>query len=524
VVLVDDKVDWKKAAAEGAISGATGAIMPGAAAAKNAAKAAKTTIGQEATEAAVKPSLLSKFSNNLTKSGSGLKVGNNVGDVERLDQAAETFQRLKIAGTPEQQLRKINDTMKVHSSQVDDILSKNPIVVNGADVKAQVAKAIDDPLKYADLDLTTMGAQKHLNTHLEKFAKATTAKEVNDYVKVLNKTAANAQGKLARGASLTDKETAALAAKKAGDEVLSQFPEIKPLKQDMAILFERNPQVAKESERAVGIPILGVKSKALKQGADSVASNTGNLLTKFNRGGTSNIQTEAAKGIAAQGAARSLTGVNADQPENMPMSQNSPATTSDTTTMPASISNMPQLNTDSVNDANNIDYEAEAQKALASGDYKAFDAILSLAALAEKKATSGVNKPLSAEASKVIATANSGLGSLSQLEAMIAEGGVPKGTTVPGRGLFGGAGQAVLGTSSFDAAADNVADAMVRARTGAAATKEELALYRRLLPQAFDAPEVQAQKMQTVRNYFSSIANRTGSAGTDLQELAGAQL
>lgn len=130
-------------------------------------------------------------------------------------------------------------------------------------------------------------------------------------------------------------------------------------------------------------------------------------------------------------------------------------------------------------------------------------------------------KPLSAEASKTVGTANSGLSSLAQLESIQNQGGVPLGTTVPGRGLFGGLGQSLLGTTEFDAVADNVADAMVRLRTGAAATKEELALYRRLLPQAFDSPEDAALKIAQVRDYFNSISSRTGVAGNDLQAALG---
>lgn len=189
----------------------------------------------------------------------------------------------------------------------------------------------------------------------------------------------------------------------------------------------------------------------------------------------------------------------------------------------ATVGNVPQLPQDT---AGTITFSDPARveqaylQALAAGDTETAKALIKGFELFGQTGGGAAAKPLSAEASKVIATANSGLQSLEQLEQMIESGGVPTGTTIPGRGLFGGAGQAVLGTSGFDAAADNVADAMVRARTGAAATKEELALYRRLLPQAFDPPEVRQQKMQTVRDYFTSIANRTGSTGTDLEQLA----
>lgn len=488
---------------------------------------AENTVPTFTQDAAVKPSLLSKLSTNRTRAASGIKTDPGVGGIERAEEAAKTLQRLGIAGKPEQQLRKVNEVMASHGKQVDEILAKNPIQLDGTAVRSQVEKAVSDPLKYAELDLSTPGAQKALTAHLDKFAQAKTAKEVNDYVKVLNKVATRAKAKLDKGGTLTDKESAALAAKRSGDEVLSQYPEIAPLKKDMATLFERNGDITRLSEKAVGIPILGVKSKGVAQAIAGAQSKVGEKLASADR---------AATGAAGQNAKRvggALFGQWATRAVGEPLinPQDQSANTdqiNQTTTMPTSSStSVPNIDALYPNSAENastteIDYEAEARNALAVGDYKAFDAILSLAALAEKKAANGTAKPLSAEASKVIATANSGLGSLQQLADMIAEGGVPKGTTIPGRGLFGGAGQAVLGTTGFDAAADNVADAMVRARTGAAATKEELALYRRLLPQAFDPPEEQQRKMQTVHDYFMSIANRTGSAGTDMQAAVGA--
>lgn len=127
----------------------------------------------------------------------------------------------------------------------------------------------------------------------------------------------------------------------------------------------------------------------------------------------------------------------------------------------------------------------------------------------------GTDKPLSAEASKVIGNANSGLRSLGQLSGMIDQGGVPMGTLVPGRDMLGGLGASVLGTSGYDTAAKNIADVITRLRTGAALTESEEKFYKGQLPQAFDPPEVRQQKLQMFEDLFTSIANQTGGAGTD---------
>lgn len=130
-------------------------------------------------------------------------------------------------------------------------------------------------------------------------------------------------------------------------------------------------------------------------------------------------------------------------------------------------------------------------------------------------------KPLSAEASKVIANANSGLQSLSQLSQQIQEGGVPLGTVLPGRDMLGGLGASILGTSQYDTTARNIADVITRLRTGAALTESEERFYKSQLPQAFDPPEVQQQKLQMFQDLFSSVANRTGTAGTDAGAILG---
>lgn len=219
-----------------------------------------------------------RAANTLTARGSGLKVGENVGDINRLDEATQLYQRYGITGTPTKQLRKIESTMGNLGTQVDDILARNPVPMSGGAVRATVQKAVDDPLRYAELDLSLPGVKRNLDMHLTKFGQATSAKDVNDYIKTLNPIAKRAQDKLNRGVALTDKEAAALAAKKAGDEALSAIPEIKPYKKDMAILFERNAQTAKEVGKGSNIPVIGGVLKAPNSLMRSAQSKAGARL------------------------------------------------------------------------------------------------------------------------------------------------------------------------------------------------------------------------------------------------------
>lgn len=222
-----------------------------------------------------------KVANELTARGGGFKVGPQVGGTSRMDDAADVYQRHNITGTPKQQLKKIDkDIMPTLSKKVDDVLVRNDVPMSGSTVRTNIKKAVDDPLKYPELDLSTPGAQRYLNSHLKKYASAKNAKDVNDYIKTLNPTAIRAQDKLARGVPLTDKETAALAAKKAGDEVLSEIAEIKPLKKDMAILFDRYAETSAQVGKKSGIPVVGGIVSAPASGARYVESKVGQLLSR----------------------------------------------------------------------------------------------------------------------------------------------------------------------------------------------------------------------------------------------------
>jgi len=95
---------------------------------------------------------------------------------------------------------------------------------------------------------------------------------------------------------------------------------------------------------------------------------------------------------------------------------------------------------------------------------------------------------------------------------------VPQGTLVPGRELFGNLGANALGTAEYDNASRNLSDVITRLRTGAALTNEEASFYNSQLPQAFDSPEVIAQKLGVFRDLFNSISSRTGSAGTTIED------
>ena len=210
----------------------------------------------------------------------------------------------------------------------------------------------------------------------------------------------------------------------------------------------------------------------------------------------------------------------------MEMNPNSPFNPNSPNYNPALVDPNAVGDTGSISDTMGTDqespYSLQAMQADVMRDPKNADQYAKIYELMNP-ATASAKAP-SAAAQKQMATAGSGLDSLDTLEQIISEGGVPKGTVVAGRGLLGGAGGRLLGTSAYDAATDNIADSIIRMRTGAAATKEEMRTFKAQLPQASDSPEVIQQKLNTVRAYLQELAAApSATSGSDLTELMAAQ-
>lgn len=529
----------KNAATAAKAINTVGDVTKGASA---ASKMLKTADVAEEVAKTTKLSARQQVANALTSKGSGLKIGKNVGGASNMDEAAQTFQRLKISGTPKQQLHAIETSMSKIGGEVDAILTKKPIKIDGNAVKKQVAAALDDPNKFVELDLSTAGAQKHLNAHLTKIGSAKNAKEVNDYIKVLNPTAVRAQDKLIRGVALTDKETAALAAKKAGDEVLSVIPEIKPYKKDMAILFDRNAEIAAQHGKAANIPVVGgvlrapasgmryLESKAGQVLAGEGASTAGNVAEGTIRGNMNKFIKPALTQQVISGTGQAITGSNAPDPNAPGYLDEEKATQAEQAiaerilggltpeeriamaneSMAAAEAGAP---TDGGGNPDSISPQQLIQ--MVSQDPQNANTYISL-----YKALGGGTsaKPMSAEASKTVSNAQAGLEGITDLKNVInSDPSVLKRTLVPGRGLAGGFLGNVFGTNELEAARQQVVDVIARLRTGAAISRTEEARFIKFLPQPFDSPAVREQKLGYLERQFQRVAAQNPEAATDLE-------
>ncbi|HJQ08003.1 MAG TPA: hypothetical protein VJ836_00815 [Candidatus Saccharimonadales bacterium] len=206
-----------------------------------------------------------------------------------------------------------------------------------------------------------------------------------------------------------------------------------------------------------------------------------------------------------------------------------PTTTSANTPNAANITELYQALNNSSIDNSSLDsgpfapenLQNSIQTILANGgDLKDASEFIGLAkALQDIKDTSSKKeKPLSAEAAKTVSNARAGLSALDTIEQqLLNDPSVQQKSAISGTFNPSGLTARLLGTGTYENARQQAVDLIARIRTGAAVTKEEAKRFEVFLPQPSDTPETIRQKMKILREQFEMVANRSGTAGNDLQ-------
>lgn len=134
-----------------------------------------------------------------------------------------------------------------------------------------------------------------------------------------------------------------------------------------------------------------------------------------------------------------------------------------------------------------------------------YDLVLAREERLAKAGKSNVGKA----SAKDVYTAQSGLESLGKLGELSQDSGKLLKSTLP----------LALGARDLKAVQDNVKDALLRLRSGAAITDAELEFYSQQIPTVLDPPEVRDQKLQTLFNFFNSFAQSEATVGNESQGL-----
>lgn len=141
------------------------------------------------------------------------------------------------------------------------------------------------------------------------------------------------------------------------------------------------------------------------------------------------------------------------------------------------------------------------------------------------KSTAGTGANVTKVTSQQYGLAQSGLQSLGALADLISQNpNVVRQTATPGRQLpiIGGYIAEKAGVGEYDALGFNVADALLRLRTGAQANESEIRnVQSKLMPRAGDSEATIRRKLKTLYDAFSAVTAQAGtqSSGTTLEDL-----
>lgn len=427
----------------------------------------------------------------------------------------DALRRNGVTGSGANQYRQVDDALGNLSKSIDDELSTiTKTVPRGPTLKSIKTRAIDalpdDPAFTREVDRSISRLDKSGSGDI-------TARDLFKFKQDLGNRLSPAFKKLDRGAPLTSKEEAEMVLWRSIDDDITKIaPSVKEMTLDQSKLITARPGLQKSAAKSVGIPLLGLRSKGISRGIQATQDKVGGILSKRSPKDELASELTGLKGrgsplvpqvLATQGIAQGV----ATPPEEA------------TPTAPLGTG----LSLPPAPEADTSPFTAENVQKLIIADLanggKNVANLMKLYELFGQKQES--TKPLSAEASKVVSNAQSGLDSLATLESILQKDPSAQGKSAIS-GAFNplGATGALLGTGGYEQARTNITDVIARLRTGAAITNDEASRFEKLLPQPADSPELVAQKLATLRDQFNMVANRTGPSGNDVSASLGGAL
>lgn len=496
--------------------------------------------GQEIADTAIQrgamsPGVLGRIQNtglNLKRDVAGTsKVADSFGQETDI---VDTLRRNGISGSAANQYKQVDTALGNLSKSIDDELSViTRTVPRGDTLKSIKTRAIDalpdDPTFVKEVDRSISRLDKSGSGDIS-------ARELFRFKQDLGNRLSPAFRKLDRGAPLTTKEEAEMVLWRSIDDDITKIaPSVKDMTLDQSRLISARPGLQKSSEKAFGIPILGIKSKAVNRGIQSVQDRLGDaalggpgVLSRAKRiKGEAVVPPEVADafgppvrttgqgvlGTVAResglGTRQSLTGIG--QPVN------------DGSILPSEDGDPGSYQLDSPVDAQDNDPFSESNiKNLIQQDLQGNGGknIANLLKLYETFNSGSSKKELTSSQATRAAAAQNALKDIPLLEDAIASGKLGAAKGIPGAGTA--VGRRLLGTENLDAALFNIADNILRARSGAAAPEAEVKRFvDTFLPGAFDSEEAKQLKLErAVRELNGYVNPAAASQGADLQELA----
>ncbi len=165
--------------------------------------------------------------------------------------------------------------------------------------------------------------------------------------------------------------------------------------------------------------------------------------------------------------------------------------------------------------------QAAAMQALANGDTKGLDSIVKTAGLLESLGMFGgeeaKTKELTSAQQTRAAAAQNALNDIPMIEEAITSGKLGGLKNLPGSGTQWG--RRLLGTEDLDAALFNIADNILRARSGAAAPEAEVQRFKNtFLPRESDSENAKRLKLERAIRELQGYVNPQGAASGGIED------
>lgn len=525
-----------KEAALGAVPGvAKGAasLFKGARSAAGGAKAvdmatdtSKAAVPVQTTEQAMlqrSPSVRQAAS-HASKGGYGLTVGQSAGRGKVLtpEKADETYNFItqgsqKYGGIrPGKPIDQATDAQNVFNNvtkSLDDTLEQidRPLQVHEPiNIAANIiGKVRDNP------------AITKATTTAEKFAaKVQKAKSIKELEAIRRE--ADDLAYTASGAGKTSAAAQAKAVREAIDDFVSPLsPEYKAIKGDYTLARDALETTSKANKSAKGFKppfvdielgkqaIPGAKNKAAAKLAGDGLDGTPPPGTPPTQGG--GVPTgfrPYIKPAIQQGVTRAVVSPFLAPPQEEQQQEQLPDLSLPSAELPAS----PAPGQDSAF-SNSEEVQRAYLEALAAGETETAKLLL-----AGYEKFGGGSSPQQLNVTKVTSQqyglAQSGVQSLQQLKQMLqSDSGVVSRTATPGGSLpvVGGYIRSAAGVDEYDALGYNIADTLIRLRTGAAATESEVRnVQQKIMPRAGDSAQAVQTKLQQLDEVFGGVLGLAG--------------
>lgn len=453
----------------------------------------------------------------------------------QMDDIANAFSKTGLKGSATSIRQQLPGAVEGLTAQQASILKASKVTKPVLDLQGKIQTNLADRLLMngpADEKLATRLLSR-LNGLADDTGKIS-ASNLNKFRQGLNKELSRAYKVMERGNPLSTADEIRLGIKESVDDILpsfinkNQLDSFKEVNQTLRALNEGSRAVFSQSQKTMGVPLLGVKSRLAERGIQSTTSKVGggllragNAASRINRPMGAGQTPSLVNALLSQTLGRNLTQASGNM---SPSIENNTVAPTMNTTMPDSSSNISSLS-DTLPDMSSgqaplIPKENLLAAMLMDLEQTGGKNISDLKTIYELSSEgSGGGGRLGVAQQK---DANNAMSALQDLQVIRSE--ITRDPRVAGKASlpFDSLTNRITGAGQFESAKNNVADALARLRTGAAITDFEFQQFSRLLPQSFDDPRLINDKLARLESLFARFANPQPAGGSLEEALMGA--